>query len=314
MIINPIIPIWLMSVICVALLIFKRRGIIPYIRQIIMIILLFVINLRIMVPNGEMEVMTQKLNKHVLFVVDDTISMVAADDGHTERLTKVKEDCAHIIDELYGAKFSVVMFNNEANQIAPFTDNGDYVKSMVNSIYPVEQFYARGTSLNVWKELTLSIIKDIHDNNEGKCAVFFISDGEITGEESLASFKELAPYIDDGAVLGYGTESGGQMSLKSLYDDTTEVVEDRSDYNYKPAISKIDEKNLKKIASDLGVTYQHMDRSQDIDTVVNRIRQGANTETTDKKVEGHDDIYYYFVLPLVMLLIYEVVDTRRRAN
>ena len=39
MIVNPIIPIWLMAIICVALLIVKRKGIWPYIRQIIIIAL-----------------------------------------------------------------------------------------------------------------------------------------------------------------------------------------------------------------------------------------------------------------------------------
>ena len=42
---NPIIPVGAMAVICVILLCLKRRGVAPYIRQIIIILLLFVINL-----------------------------------------------------------------------------------------------------------------------------------------------------------------------------------------------------------------------------------------------------------------------------
>lgn len=58
MIINPIIPIWLMAIICIALAIFKRKGKFAYIRQIIMIILLFMINLRMMIPT-DVEVSTK---------------------------------------------------------------------------------------------------------------------------------------------------------------------------------------------------------------------------------------------------------------
>ena len=35
--INPIIPIWLMAIICVVLILIKRRGFFPFLRQIIMV-------------------------------------------------------------------------------------------------------------------------------------------------------------------------------------------------------------------------------------------------------------------------------------
>ena len=56
---EPIIPIWLMAIICVVLLVIKRKGIIPYIRQIIMVLLLFAINLRPMYVSNEVKVMTR---------------------------------------------------------------------------------------------------------------------------------------------------------------------------------------------------------------------------------------------------------------
>ena len=109
MIINPIIPIWLMAVICVGIILLKRKGIWPFIRQILIAILLFVINLRIMVPGSVEHVQKQEMNAYVLFVVDDTISMLANDydDGRT-RLEGVREDCSYIMDKLPGARFAVI--------------------------------------------------------------------------------------------------------------------------------------------------------------------------------------------------------------
>ena len=43
---EPIIPIWLMVIICIGLLAIKRKGIAPYIRQVLIVLLLFAINLR----------------------------------------------------------------------------------------------------------------------------------------------------------------------------------------------------------------------------------------------------------------------------
>ena len=53
-------------------------------------------------------------------------------------------------------------------------------------------------------------------------AVFFITDGEITNNDSLESFSKASKYIDYGAVLGYGTKEGGKMYPKSDYN--TEIT------------------------------------------------------------------------------------------
>ena len=105
---NPIIPIWLMVIICIGLLAIKRKGIVPYIRQAIIVLLLFVINLRPMVISNEVKVMRQKLNCYCIIVIDDTLSMMAEDydDGAT-RMEGVKQDVAYITEQLNGAKFCI---------------------------------------------------------------------------------------------------------------------------------------------------------------------------------------------------------------
>ena len=64
--INPILPVWLMGIICVGLLFLKRKSLGAYIRQIIAVLLLFIINIRPMVPNESISVETEKLNIKVI--------------------------------------------------------------------------------------------------------------------------------------------------------------------------------------------------------------------------------------------------------
>jgi len=313
MTVNPIIPIWLMTILCVALLLLKRKGIIPYIRQIAIIVLIFVINLRIMVPDGNVKGKTKQVDAYVLFVVDNTISMLARDyNGETERLTAVQEDCAYIIDELYGAKFSVISFDNNANLLSPFTDNADYAKSVVNSIYPMGELYARGSSMNICKDLLIDTLKTAKEKKNGNVIIFFISDGEITNGDSLESFKETADYIDNGAVLGYGTKEGGEMYVQSYFDEKPVAIEDTSTYPYKTAKSKIDENNLEQIANDLGVNYVNMNKRADIDKILKDIKNDSKVSITDTDMTGYADIYYIFVIPLLLLLLYEFIEYRRR--
>ena len=313
--IDPIIPIWLMSILCVGMICLKKRSKIAYIRQIIAIVLVFLINLRIMVPSNNVSSSAQTLDTYVLFVVDDTISMLARDyDGDTERLTAVKKDCSDIIDELDGAKFAVISFNNNANLVSPFTNNSQYAKDVIGSLYPIEEMYAEGTSMNVSIDMMTDTLKRAREKADGNVVVFFISDGEITNEEKLKSFKSAAKYVDGGAVLGYGTSEGGNMYVKSYYTDREELLEDTSSYPRKPAVSVIDEKNLKNIASDIGVKYINMNDSTNIASTISKIKKESVFESKDGKVTGYADIYYIFAAMLVVVMMWEFVDIRRKSR
>ena len=313
--IDPIIPIWLMSILCVGMICLKKRSKIAYIRQIIAIVLVFLINLRIMIPSNNVSSSSQTMDTYVLFVVDDTISMLARDyDGDTERLTAVKKDCSDIIDELDGAKFAVISFNNNANLVSPFTNNSQYAKDVIGSLYPIEEMYAEGTSMNVSIDMMTDTLKRAREKADGNVVVFFISDGEITNEEKLKSFKSAAKYVDGGAVLGYGTSEGGNMYVKSYYTDREELLEDTSSYPRKPAVSVIDEKNLKSIASDIGVKYINMNDSTNIDSTISKIKKESVSESKDGKVTGYADIYYIFAAMLVVVMMWEFVDIRRKSR
>lgn len=313
MITHPIIPIGVMAGICVALLILKRRGVFPYIRQIIMIALLFMINLRITIPNGIQEIQTQQMDAYVLFVIDDTISMLAEDyDGNGRRLDAVKEDCSYIVDELNGAKFSVVYFHNKAQLLSPYTDDPSFIKSAIRSITPLQELYAKGTTLNICKDQMLEMLETAQERDNGDVIVFFISDGEITSGGQLESFKEMREYVDNGAVLGYGTNEGGNMHMLNYYDEY-ELIMDETDWsNYKPAVSCIDEKNLKSIASDLNVEYIHMTSQGKIDSVLEEIKESVTSDTIEKVEEGYDETYFWFAIPLALMLVFEFVAFKKK--
>lgn len=315
MVINPIIPIWLMTVICVVLAIFKRKGIYAYIRQLIIIILLFVINLRIMIPS-DIDITTQKIDANVFFVIDNTISMAANDctDNKT-RLDMVKKDCKTITDSLSGAKFSLITFSNMSKLVFPLTNSKSFVNSCINGISVTNELYAKGSTLNICKDMLMEIVKNAKETNDGKVIVFFISDGEITNGDTLDSFKEIAKYIDGGAVLGYGTEKGGNMYVKDFLEGKLVLLEDESDYPYKPAVSKIDEENLEAISKDLGIKYINMNKENNLDDIVTNIKKDAiMSENDEEKLEGYKDIYFVFIIPLLGMLIYEFISWKRKGE
>ena len=271
--------------------------------------------------------MKKKSNLNVLFVVDDTISMLADDTSEGERLSKVKEDINAIVDELDGAQFSIISFNNDAMLLAPFSQDITHVKHAVNSMQPIESYYAKGSSLDTPKELALNLLKSIKSDGKQKTAVFFFSDGEITAENvTLGSYSELAQYVDSGAVLGYGTSDGGTMKITDSYTGETDEIMDYDSYPFGPAISRIDENNLKQIASDINVAYINMTdigvgsaSSVELTTTLKLLKSMSDIKEEVVTSDASDEyinppVYYgfYALIPFAILVMINAVYVVRR--
>ena len=305
----PIIPIWIMLIICISLIIYiiiKKRDLL----QILIIILLFVINLRIMIPSNNSK--TIKNNLDVLFVIDNTISMNALDyNGSNTRLSGVKEACNYIIDELNGSRFSVITFDNTSRIVTPYTYDANITREAISIMMPINELYAKGSSIDVSLDSIMYSLKNSKKKNDNNRIIFFISDGENTSNNSIKSFKSISKYISDGAVLGYGTKKGGYMKDESEYA-TNEYIMDYTGTNFGKAISKIDEKNLKEIANDMNVDYIHVTNSNDINSKIKQIKNKTKSTLESNDKSSYDDIYYIFVIPLLILLFIEFDRFRRR--
>ena len=249
-------------------------------------------------------------------MLDDTLSMMADDydgaDGKNTRMDAAKADIDYITKNLVGAKFCIIDFNNDANLICPFTDDNKYIKDSVDAIYPLVDYHATGTNLNCCKKLLGQMINDAKLLNDGHVVVYFLSDGENTDDHRLDNFSDIAEGIEGGAILGYGTAKGGQMTYHDDLHNEDVLVEDKRDYPYKPAVSKIDEKNLKSLSLDLGIEYIHMDESEDLDENLEKVMKLLDAETEETKEYGYADLYFWFVIPLAALVVYEFISVKRR--
>ena len=289
----PIIPIWIMLIICISLIIYiiiKKRDLL----QTLIIILLFIINLRIMIPSNNSKTIKNDLD--ILFVIDNTISMNALDyNGSNTRLSGVKEACNYIIDELNGSRFSVITFDNTSRIVTPYTYDTNITREAISIMTPINELYAKGSSIDVSLDSIMYSLKNSKKKNDNNRIIFFISDGENTSNNSIKSFKSISKYISDGAVLGYGTKKGGYMKDESEYA-TNEYIMDYTDTNFGKAISKIDEKNLKEIANDMDVDYIHITNSNNIKSKIKQIKNKTKSTLESNDKSSYDDIYYIFVI------------------
>ena len=141
------------------------------IRQILIVILLFVINMRIMVRGGD--VPTLMPNVDVLFVVDNTISMLAEDyNGGGRRMDAVKADCEYITEQFPGASFSVVTFGDSVERKIPYTVDANMTAETISLLHGQPKYHAQGTSLN---EVMGAMEKMLDDERENTKYCFLLA-------------------------------------------------------------------------------------------------------------------------------------------
>ncbi|MCR5155696.1 MAG: VWA domain-containing protein [Butyrivibrio sp.] len=269
--------------------------------------LAFSVGARPCIVESQYEFATKNLD--VLFVIDNTISMWAQDyNGSHTRMSGVTADVNYIIDELAGSNFGLVTFDDSAHVLAPFTQDMEYIRNLMDTFSMPDSYYAKGSDLSIPYQDIEALLLSSQKKENRKTIVFYISDGEITNGKQLKDYSGLAQYIDAGAVMGYGSVSGGKMkdSYSFVYDYTT----------HGDAISRINEGNLKTIAEQLGLEYENMNSgSESLKGRIQIIKETSKTVIeSGQGAEITRDLYYYFAIPLVLMILIELFMIARRGR
>ena len=310
MILKPIIPIPIMiiiSIIGIVLAVLTSKKF-KLVNRILIVIALFAISLRPMIPNGKVNVVHN--NFDIMFVVDTTISMNAEDyNGSHPRLEGVKKDISYIMEKIPGAYYSLIGYSDSAQIRVPFTNDTNAIEASIETVQVPDEYTAMGSTITDFKKELKRLLESSMKKEDRIRVVFIFTDGENTAEKQMESVADLADSIDNGAVLGYGTEKGGYMTIESYSGNKTRL-QDRTNYPYTDAISRLDEDNLEKIADEMGIDYIHMTKTSNIDSKIKKILK-TKTKNDEGLEDAYQDIYFFYAPILVILFIIELSLDRR---
>ena len=267
---------------------------------------------------------TQVSNVEIDLVVDRTGSMAAEDwaggpaAGGGTRLDGVKSDLTAIRDAWPQARFCILALDGAAARELPLTSDLDAVTSWIGSLQQEITQRSQGSSLDGMLPLLVQTLTRAKEKNpEDARLVYILSDGEATDDgrgagaagTAGATWAEAGELTDGGAVLGYGTASGGMMrsfdgsstpgSGKYILDPDTG----------KPAVSVPDTRALASVAEALGVPYfQRTGGSDDVPTG-DFTRQDVNAVLTDGREKKNRVRYLTWPLGIAAsaLAIWELV-------
>ena len=211
----------------------------------------------------------------VYLVVDRTGSMAAEDwaGGAGTRLDGVRADLEAIRRALPEARFSILALDSTAAREMPLSTDTNAVDSWIKTLRQEVTSRSTGSSLERMLPLLSATLTEAEQvAPQDARLVYILSDGEATddgaGAKDAASqgvaWKDLAPLVDGGAVLGYGTARGGRMRE---YDGGTPPA-DQMPYSKEKghsddAISVPDTQELQTVATDLGLPYYQRDGEGD---------------------------------------------------
>jgi Mg-chelatase subunit ChlD len=256
---------------------------------------------------------TQTATDADIMVLIDTSPSVAAEDwgDGRPRLDGVRGDLAAIALHHAGAHVSVIEFDSEARVTLPLTTDAGAVSSLAETLEPVSSYWATGSSVDSALETLVARLEDSQAAHPDRARlVYYLGDGEQTSQQAVRSFADAAPLLDGGAVLGYGTTQGGRMKeyVPDIPDNEYWPPELEERYIQAPgggdAVSRVDEANLRQIASDLGVGYTL--RSADA-PVAGALWEGRLPERTLDREAGADrPLAVFFALAASPLLAWEI--------
>jgi Ca-activated chloride channel family protein len=285
-----------------------RRG---WLLRGLMVLLLGAVALR---PGiGSVPTETRPSDVEVLVVVDRTTSMSARDwNGKHPRLHGARNDVSDLLEQVPTARFAVVSFGRTVEIELPSTSDVTLIEETVAAIEREDPFSGRGSMVDAARDEMQELLTRAEEQHpERRQVVVLMTDGENTAERTQQTFTPLAALVDEGLVLGYGTRAGGLMP-SSDRDPQARWVQDPE--TGEPAVSRIDEANLRDVAEELGVDYLHRTSPGGLQDVTSGwVRDLAVDDgTSGELVPAEVELGWMIALALLLVVVLDLMGHWRR--
>lgn len=231
----------------------------------------------------------------VMIALDVSKSMLS-NDIKPSRLERAKQLAAAIIDRQEDNRVGLVVFAGEAFLQMPLTPDITEARLYLSNASP-DAVPVQGTNISA----ALEMCNNSLDTKEKKHkAIVLISDGEDHDDNAATTAARLA---DAGTVVytvGIGTTDGS-----TIIEPGAGTV--KTDIDGKTVISKLNEEELKTIASKTGGTYFYMN---DVPTIATQVNSALDT-IEKKLIEGTGERSYFSFSPIIIavaliLLVIEI--------
>ena len=273
---------------------------------------IFLIILALMDPLfGQREVEVKREGIDIVFVLDLSSSMNTQDVAPS-RIEKSTKFIGDMMGQLGGDRAGLVIFASNAYTISPLTNDYAAIESYLTSVN-TELISSQGTDFqNGINEAAKLLEKSA---NQSKLIVI-ISDGE-DNENSIGNAVETAREKNIHIVsVGVGTDKGGPIPM--YYEGYNSGF--KLDQSGNTVISKLESKNLQKLAEQTNGTYIQLNSIQEAISNLAFYKTRLNkNEIATSTTKDMNHVFQWFLGFAVLLLFIELLTSeykffKRRNN
>ncbi|HDT14803.1 MAG TPA: VWA domain-containing protein, partial [Firmicutes bacterium] len=211
-----------------------------------------------------------------IMLLMDVSGSMGAIDIKPNRMTAVKSGISRFVDELYGDRVGIIVFSGTYFLQCPLTVDYGAVKMMIESLQP-DMLEKGGTAVGDTIKAGVERLK----KKAGESRIMIlISDGENTTgmapEEAarIAAKEDIRIY-----TIGVGTPEGGRIPEgRDVWGRQMFKI-----YQGREVITKLDDAELKRIASITGGKYYRLDDSRVFRDIVRDISRMEENETRKRE-------------------------------
>ncbi|MFT8357865.1 VWA domain-containing protein [Bifidobacterium aquikefiri] len=267
-------------------------------------------------PSVEATTTSQAINATDVYVAVDVTGSMAVDDaqyGSTDTISRLNAASKAVTDitSLYpNASFAGLSFGASASLDVPLTPDSNALTNWADTLRTEPTASSSGSNLDAPLDKLLVNLKNTHDQHPSDSIILYIiTDGEQTSSTTRRSFSSLRGYINDGFTIGVGSTAGGQVPVTQVTasGDQSQAgnwVIDPS--TKKPAISKMDPKNLTAMADEISGSYIAVNARKTLsDSASKDASKQYRVTTTVKKRRRAMPVIWPFAIATGVLLLWE---------
>ena len=237
-----------------------------------------------------------------IVVALDVSNSMLANDVTPNRLQLAKNFISAIIKLVPNDRVGLVLFAGNAYTQVPLTYDHNAVTMFSDAAVPT-LIRAQGTSLS--DALTKSYLT-FDDQSERFNSIILITDGETHDENAIKKGSELA---DEGIMIS--TVGIGSLQGASINDPQTNTAKKDEEGNI--VITKLNEETLQQLASQSKGIYVHLtDVNNATTTLLQHFSAAAKETTSNFSQVNYQSFYFWFALPMLLLLMVEVFIPERK--
>ncbi|WP_288763684.1 VWA domain-containing protein [uncultured Weeksella sp.] len=262
---------------------------------------LFLLILALMEPLGgveEREVSREGID--IVYLLDVSTSMDAQDVAPS-RLMKASRIISQSLNSLGGDRAALVIFAADGYTISPLTNDYAAIDSYLGSL-STNLISNQGTDFSAAFREAVSVLKGAPNTSK---LVVLLSDGEDHESDENQSIKLANDNQIHVVSIGIGTDKGAPIPVQSMYGD-----EYKTDQYGRTVITKLEEKNLDKIAKQTNGMYLSNGTINEVTHQINEYKKRLDkTQISQSFTHDMKHLFQWFLGFAILLLFIELLTS-----